>query len=134
LDLLPKVSYDLILTHGPRGEYTRHRRHEETFSAVAALWESGHLLQDSELWLFAYEDGARQYLPRAVENAHISMTLPDELWETKYRLVTQTYGFNPESWEAQVTPRIEAFWRFVSSDTLNHWLQGWQENGPLIKP
>src|ERR1035441_4429321 len=27
--LLPGTSYDLILTHGPKGEYTRHLRHEE---------------------------------------------------------------------------------------------------------
>ena len=27
--LLAGTSYDLILTHGPQGEYTQHRRHEE---------------------------------------------------------------------------------------------------------
>jgi LmbE family N-acetylglucosaminyl deacetylase len=124
-DLLPSVRFDLVLTHGPRGEYTRHQRHEETCAAVAALWEKGRLFRSSELWLFAYEDGGRQYLPRAIENAHLCMTLPEKLWQTKYQLVTKTYGFGPESWEARVTPRIEAFWRFISSATLNRWLQTW---------
>ena len=27
--LLAGTSYDLILTHGPHGEYTQHRRHAE---------------------------------------------------------------------------------------------------------
>ena len=29
LSLLPERDYDLIITHAPCGEYTRHRRHEE---------------------------------------------------------------------------------------------------------
>jgi len=127
LDLLPAVRYDLILTHGPKGEYTRHRRHEETFSAVAALWEQGSRFSSSgELWLFAYEDGGRQYLPQPIENAHLRLTVPEELWQTKYRLVTKTYGFAPESWEARVTPHCEAFWRFISWGSLNRWLQNWR--------
>src|ERR1017187_4949472 len=32
--LLAVTGYDLVLTHGPRGEYTRHQRHEECCRAV----------------------------------------------------------------------------------------------------
>ena len=32
--LLAGVEYNLILTHGPMGEYTRHRRHEECCRGV----------------------------------------------------------------------------------------------------
>ena len=39
--LLAGASYNLILTHGPRGEYTRHRRHAECCQAVVELWRSG---------------------------------------------------------------------------------------------
>ena len=35
--LLAGSSYSLILTHGPKGEYTRHRRHEECCRSVAEL-------------------------------------------------------------------------------------------------
>lgn len=126
LEQVPPNHYDLILTHGPQGEYTRHRRHEETFRAVADLWQNQQLSANSELWLFAYEDGSRQYLPRAMTSAHVQLTLPEELWKTKYRLVTEIYGFAPTSWEAQVTPRAEAFWRFSSATALQHWLQDWQ--------
>jgi hypothetical protein len=34
LRMLPQRSFDLILTHAPQGEYTRHRRHEEVSRAV----------------------------------------------------------------------------------------------------
>src|SRR6202142_2970358 len=41
--LLGGNSYDLVLTHGPLGEYTQHRRHAECCQAVAELWQSGAL-------------------------------------------------------------------------------------------
>ena len=34
LNLLPAKHFDLVITHCPSGEYTRHRRHEETGQAV----------------------------------------------------------------------------------------------------
>src|ERR1035441_5995284 len=39
--VLSGASYRLILTHGPMGEYTRHRRHEECCQSVVELWRSG---------------------------------------------------------------------------------------------
>ncbi len=36
-DLLPLKNYDLIITHDPSGEYTRHRRHEEISRAVIRI-------------------------------------------------------------------------------------------------
>ena len=38
--LLAGNSYDLILTHGPYGEYTQHRRHAECCHGVAELWRA----------------------------------------------------------------------------------------------
>jgi len=37
VELLPLDRFDLIITHGLWGEYTRHLRHEETGKAVMAL-------------------------------------------------------------------------------------------------
>ena len=56
------ASLGVVLTHGPRGEYTRHRRHEEVSRAVTALWMDGRLRADA-LWMFAYEDGGGACLP-----------------------------------------------------------------------
>ncbi len=121
LSLLPRPRFDLIVTHGPRGEYTRHRRHEETCRAVVGLWQEGRLSADA-LWLFAYEDGGRAYYPRADASAGSAEELPLRVWQNKYRLMTQVYGFAPESWEAQATPRREAFWRFTSPAAVRDWL------------
>ncbi|NIP25740.1 MAG: PIG-L family deacetylase [Phycisphaerae bacterium] len=113
LELLPSNSFDVILTHGLHGEYTRHRRHEETAEAVRALWESKELCA-KELWMFAYEDGGGNYLPKAVDDADVKVKLPDEIWREKYNIVTNVYGFGPESFEAETTPKEEAFYFFQS--------------------
>ena len=109
LELLPSDSFDVIFTHGLCGEYTRHRRHEETAEAVRALWKSKELCA-KELWMFAYEDGDGQYLPRAVDDGDVKIKLPDEIWHKKYNIITNVYGFSQDSFEAKTTPKEEAFW------------------------
>jgi len=108
--LLPSKRFDMIVTHSPSGEYTRHLRHEETAKAVLALWKTDRLLAD-ELWTFAYEDGNRQYLPRAIKDADLLVGLNNEIWRKKYDIITRIYGFSPESFEARTTPKEEAFRR-----------------------
>lgn len=110
LSLLPQRHFDLLLTHGPAGEYTRHRRHEETSRAVVALWKEG-TISAGALWLFAYEDGGRRYPPRADERADLRQVLSQDLWNEKYCIITEVYGFAADSWEARTTPREEAFFQ-----------------------
>jgi len=114
LELLPSERFDLIITHGLCGEYTRHLRHEETGKAVMALWESKKLFA-KEVWRFAYEDGDGKYLPRPVQDADLSIKLPDEIWQKKYDIIIDIYGFGADSFEAKTTPREEAFWCFGSN-------------------
>ncbi len=108
LGLLPEKRYDLILTHGPAGEYTRHRRHEEVHQAVVSLWTEGRL-QAGDLWTFAYEDGNGRYLPRSKPDADVHVRLSENIRRKKYGIITQTYGFDPDSFEARTTPRTESF-------------------------
>lgn len=121
MNLLPARHYDLVITHNPTGEYTKHLRHEETSKAVLMLWQSGRI-STTELWTFAYEDGNREYLPRPVENANIYKTLTKRIWLRKYSIITETYGFKPDSWEAETTPKKEAFWHFSESFLAKEWL------------
>jgi len=114
-DLLGSQRFDLIITHHFKGEYTHHLRHEETAKAVDTLWQSGRL-DAKHLWMFAYEDGQRKYLPRPIENADLQIDLPPEVWQRKYELMTKIYGFGPDTFEAKTTPRREAFWRFEHTD------------------
>lgn len=119
--LLPKGHFDLVLTHHPNGEYTRHRRHEEIGRAMIKLWYDRRISAD-ELWVFAYEDGGRAYYPLADCNANIYFQLPADIWQSKYALMTGLYGFAPDSWEACTTPRAEAFWRFTDRQAALAWL------------
>jgi LmbE family N-acetylglucosaminyl deacetylase len=112
--LLSGNSYSMILTHGPRGEYTRHRRHEECCRSVVDLWQSGGIATN-HLWLFAYEDGGHAYMPRVRDDADRRDMLPENVWLEKRRLITDVYGYGPESWEAQATSHEEGFWCFDSA-------------------
>jgi hypothetical protein len=113
--LLVGTGYSLILTHGPEGEYTQHLRHVECCQTVVELWRSGGI-NTSRLWLFAYEDGDRAYLPRVRGDADRRDVLTDGVWLEKRRLITDIYGFGPGSWEARTTPREEGFWCFDSAE------------------
>ena len=121
LDLLPPRHFGLVITHNPSGEYTRHLRHEEVSRAVIQLWHAGKISTD-ELWTFAYEDGGREYLPKPVENAAIYQKISKQDWLKKYSLITEIYGFEKTSFEAETTPRAEAFWQFSNSNDAMKWL------------
>jgi LmbE family N-acetylglucosaminyl deacetylase len=122
LGLLPQEQFDIILTHSPAGEYTRHRRHEEVGRAVIRLWNDGRLSAD-ELWAFAYEDGVKRYLPRPIRAGTVYRSLSQDIWREKYRLITQIYGFEEHGFEAKTTPRAEAFWRFTNAVDARQWLE-----------
>ena len=112
--LLGGIPFDLLLTHGPEGEYTRHLRHEECCQAVVALWRSG-LINTKHLWLFAYEDGGRRYLPHVRFDADRRDLLPEDVWLEKRRIMTEVYGYGEDSWETMCTPREEGFLCFDSA-------------------
>ena len=122
LDLLPSHHFDLIITHNPTGEYTRHLRHEEVSKAVIRLWYKGKI-SANELWTFAYVDGNREYYPRAVETATVYRKLTKRIWFKKYSIITETYGFEKDSFEAETTPKSEAFWQFTDPYEAQRWLK-----------
>lgn len=122
LRLLPGKDFDLILTHGPCGEYTRHRRHEECCRAVARLWRDG-LIKTDQLWFFAYDDGDGRFLPRITKGAHRRLNLSDDEWREKHQLISGVYGFEASSWEARATPRDEGFWCFESPEAAIEFIE-----------
>ncbi len=108
LQLLPRKHFDLMIAHDPAGEYTRHVRHEEIGRAAITLWHAGKL-SANELWTFAYEDGNKQYLPRPIKTAPIYRILPERTWQRKYEIITTTYGFEKNGFEAETTPERKHF-------------------------
>ncbi|WP_286761670.1 PIG-L deacetylase family protein [Salegentibacter sp. UBA1130] len=121
LKLLPARNFDRIITHNPSGEYTRHIRHEEISQVVIELWYNNKI-KTNELWTFAYQDGNKKYFPKAEEKA-IQYPLNKKIWKKKYALITEIYGFPPSGFEAETTPRIEAFWIFKDPKQAFKWLQ-----------
>ncbi|HEX2732023.1 MAG TPA: PIG-L family deacetylase [Polyangiaceae bacterium] len=115
---LPANNYDLILTHGPRGEYTRHLRHEECCRAVAALWTSRQV-HCAQVKLFAYSDDAGLGCPHVRADADEQYELTPQTFERKYQLITDIYGFGKDSWEARTTPATEGFDRADSPSRMN---------------
>ena len=109
LSAMPQIGFDIILTHSPRGEYTRHIRHEETSQAVLSLWGEGKL-KAKQLLLFAYEDGGGKYPPRPMENADIVIKLAKNVWQRKKDIIIGSYGFSPDSFETKAASKVEAFW------------------------
>jgi LmbE family N-acetylglucosaminyl deacetylase len=122
LELLPPEHFDLVISHNPNGEYTRHIRHEETSTAVIRLWHAGKI-DASELWTFAYEDGNKKYFPRPEKNTPVYRTLTERIWLRKYRIITEIYGFDKNSFEAETTPRSESFWQFTDPDNAKKWIK-----------
>ena len=121
LDLLPPKHFDLIISHNPSGEYTRHFRHEEVSKAVIKLWHAGKI-STNELWTFAYEDNNKEYYSMPVENNTFYRTLTKRIWLRKFSIITETYGFNTDSFEAMTTPKAEAFWQFSDPHDAKKWL------------
>jgi hypothetical protein len=108
INLIKGSRFDLVITHSPWGEYTRHRRHEEIGKALLSLWGSREI-QTKEMWLFAYEDGQGAYYPHVERNAHRTFLLPKPVWERKYHILTDIYGFSYNSWEAQTAPNVDPY-------------------------
>lgn len=122
LKLLPNQSFDLIITHSPFGEYTRHLRHEEIGKSVIALWNDKKI-DAEELWAFAFEDENKKYYPQPIINASIHQRIPREVWDEKYRIITEIYGFGSTGFEAKTTPKTEAFWKFRNPSDALRWLE-----------
>ena len=123
--LLPGNKFDLVMTHSPFGEYTRHHRHEETGEAVATLWEAGKILAP-ELRMFAYSDQGKGGIgdPSApIKEASLFKPLPKAVWQKKLDIITGIYGFNPGSYEARITQREESFWSFSSPSGYRYWVK-----------
>jgi LmbE family N-acetylglucosaminyl deacetylase len=121
LQLLPAAHFDLVITHNPTGEYTKHLRHEEISKAVITLWDDGKIAAN-KLWTFAYEDGNKQYLPQPIKTATLYSVLTESIWQKKYDIITKEFGFEKDSWEAQTTPGGESFWQFTNTSDAMHWL------------
>ncbi|MBW6479094.1 MAG: PIG-L family deacetylase [Bacteroidales bacterium] len=121
MQLLPAKQYDLVITHSPAGEHSRHRWHEVISTAVIKLWQAGKI-KTKKLWAFAHEDGNKDYFPQPQKKATIYKALTKPLWQKKHNIIIDTYGFSQNSRESQATSKNETFWQFTDATRATEWL------------
>ena len=98
---------DLLFTHGARGEYTRHLRHEQVHRAVREMWEEGEL--GGDILFFAYTDDGRTHPPEPAPDARILVNLMPDEYARKQEIIRGIYGFGDGSFEATAAGPVEAF-------------------------
>jgi hypothetical protein len=108
LENLPDRRFDIIITHSPFGEYTKHHRHEELSQAVSLLLFEG-ILESKDIWFFWYSDENGKELPAARNDSDFVMHLDHEVFQQKSAILFDIYGFSKESWEGRTLPRVEGF-------------------------
>lgn len=101
ISTLAPLDPDIVFTHGAKGEYTRHERHEQVHRAVTEMVESGALAGD--LLCFSYVDS------RPASDADIRVVLLPDEYTRKQALVRDIYGFHEDSFEFSSAGSIEAF-------------------------
>lgn len=119
---LQGIKYDIIITHNPSGEYTRHLRHEEVSKAVIELWNSKRI-HAYELWTFAYEDEGGSKYPVAIRTADLYIPLAPHTRVRKNKIMTDIYGFPRYSFETTAAADSEAFWQFRNPGKAMQWLK-----------
>lgn len=104
---LPLRDYDLVLTHGPAGEYTYHPRHSQANQAVNDMIADGEL--HGTLITTAYYDCGGACIPKPAEDADIRIDLTSEEFMRKQHILRDIYNFGPGSFEFEATGPVEAF-------------------------
>tara|TARA_Y100000588_G_scaffold342557_1_gene387433 strand:+ start:255 stop:560 length:306 start_codon:yes stop_codon:yes gene_type:complete len=61
----------MVITHSPKGEYPRHKRHEQIGEAMITLWRTGRVNLNI-LWASAYEDDEGAYYPKVIPKAEFT--------------------------------------------------------------
>lgn len=105
--------FSVIYTHGENGEYG-HKRHKEVHKAVVSLINEGKL-KAKELFCFDYFNSDKNVpgldlkivIPN--ENSRIVINLNEDEHGKKVDLITNTYGFDKNSFEALCCNQKEAF-------------------------
>ena len=112
--VLPENVYDYIFTHGENGEYG-HIRHSEIHRAVSLLLESGDL-KCNAVYYFAYIPGEiasphdiNLKIPVPNKEADMCISLDEEKYEEKIKLITEFYGFEENTFETLSCNKDEAF-------------------------
>ena len=121
LCLIGHTEFDIVITHGPKGEGNDAALQANVSAVVGRLWAQQRI-RSRELWVFAYEVPSGGVFPAAIRTAHIKFPLRAAAMRAKLEIITEAYGLPTESWEASAAPCWEAFWRFSNVRQYLRWL------------
>lgn len=114
INLLRNLSFDYIYTHGKNGEYG-HIRHKEIHEAVKELVKN-KVLKCKKLFFFDYVPGEESSkhdknlkIPIANGKADMIFKLNNKVLMKKIKLVSETYGFENDSFEVRSCGEWEGF-------------------------
>ncbi|HLC79118.1 MAG TPA: PIG-L family deacetylase [archaeon] len=99
--------FDIVFTHGEKGEYG-HNRHKEVHRSVLELIEGG-MLKCKELFVFDYIRKENPFRCEPNPKATIKFELSDEEYERKKYLIHKVYGFEKGGFEYISCCPIENF-------------------------
>ena len=113
LEVLDKLDYDHIYTHGENGEYG-HIRHKEVHKAVKSLVENNEL-KCTKLFYFSYIPGdvkaphdSKLRIPVPNSKADLILDLK-KFHKKKINIITKIYGFKENIFETLSCNEREAF-------------------------
>lgn len=107
ISLLGERRWDLVLTHGPNGEYG-HERHRQTHAEVVRLARQ-MAMNCRSLLCFAYDCQAASGECRPADWADRRVELTGEQLAAKKELITSWYGYAADSFECRACISPEAF-------------------------
>jgi LmbE family N-acetylglucosaminyl deacetylase len=105
--LLGHLFWDILLTHGPNGEYG-HVRHQQTHQEVVRLVRAG-TLKCNQFLCFAYDCQAETGQCRPASWADLKIELSTQQLEEKKRIIRSGYGYEAHSFECTACISPEAF-------------------------
>ena len=88
---------------------TRTFAYDDGFQLTTETFAAGGLF-DGMIITRNYEDGSGKYLPKPSKDADVSLWLPENIAQEKYKIITELYGHVADSFEAKACPKREAFW------------------------
>ncbi|MEK6819212.1 MAG: PIG-L family deacetylase [Nanoarchaeota archaeon] len=109
-----KEDYDYIFTHGKNGEYG-HIRHMEIHQTIKSLSKE-NFFKKAKINYFSYKSGKEKAphdkilsIPIADKKAEILIVLNQEEYQTKRKIIEETYGFKHPIFETLSCGKMEAF-------------------------
>ncbi|MHC4132633.1 MAG: hypothetical protein ACYSSP_12760 [Planctomycetota bacterium] len=101
--------FDVIITHSFWGEHLRTEMASLTAKSVLGMTRTGQLIA-KQILQFAYDKKPESPLINPVAEADIIVDLDKEIFDKKFRIITDIYGYSQDTTEIKSLSSEETFW------------------------